>query len=277
MTSVTEILHALNYNHIYIDDVGELVIHKESICVGNNAIIARCHIVGAEGDGDKLLRCYTRWRNPIQSKYDPSFIPKAIAITTLMGESYKIDVSLSKWQEGITLDQLLEQDSVDYDKLSRAMDALAYIVVSLPYAHGDIQPDNILIREDGSMQLIDYDTIWEAKFIEDIYEGYFDVIPENQHIARIGRHRDCVAIGYLSVMIATMAHIERLQQKGKSSMEYREFMPLLNDNDILADLERTLPILSSCGDSSHLQIANAIIERKRDLDTILRKYLLRIL
>ena len=104
MTSVTEILHALNYNHIYIDGVGELVIHKESICVGNNAIIARCHIVGAEGDGDKLLRCYTRWRNPIQSKYDPSFIPKAIAITTLMGESYKIDVSLSKWQEGITLD-----------------------------------------------------------------------------------------------------------------------------------------------------------------------------
>lgn len=277
MASVTEILHALNYNHIYIDGVGELVIHKESICVGNNAVIARCHIVGAEDDGDKLLRCYIRWRSPIQSKYDHTFIPKAFTITTLMGESQEVDVSLSDWYKGITLGQYLENDSGGYDKLSHSVDALVKAVLDLPYAHGDIQTDNILILEDGSMQLIDYDIIWETKFIEDIHEGHFDVAPDNIHIARVNRQRDAAAIGYLSVMIATMAHIERLNRKGYRELNHRDFMPDLNSDNITADLKRALTVLGNCGDSTHYQLAQIIIDNRQDICALINAKIKRIL
>jgi len=34
---------------------------------------------------------------------------------------------------------------------------MAYWILSQPFAHGDLKPDNILVREDGSLVLVDYD------------------------------------------------------------------------------------------------------------------------
>ena len=273
MASITEILRTLNNHHIYVNGVGEIAIDTESICVGNNAVIARCHIVGAEDDGSKLLRCYTRWRNPLQSKYDPTFIPKAITIYTLMGQSQEIDISLSEWHDGTTLDKYLEHDAGNYDRLSRSMDALARIVISLPYAHGDIQPENILIREDGSMQLIDYDTIWEAKFIEDIHEGHFDIRPDSQHIDRVNRQNDYIAVGYLSVMLATMALIEKQEHNGNRVVDHTLFAPYRDDEDIYADLQRAQLVLGNGGDTIHYYIATALLNRGCNLRKLLTKYL----
>lgn len=77
------------------------------------------------------------------------------------GEEYP--VLLMDWVDGIPLDQYLKtiiNESYEKDLLAYRFSLLARWLVTQPFAHGDLKPDNICVRDDGSLVLLDYDGMY---------------------------------------------------------------------------------------------------------------------
>jgi len=77
------------------------------------------------------------------------------------GEEYP--VLLMDWIDGIPLDQYLKtiiNKSYEKDLLAYRFSLLARWLVTQPFAHGDLKPDNICVRDDGSLVLLDYDGMY---------------------------------------------------------------------------------------------------------------------
>lgn len=77
------------------------------------------------------------------------------------GEEYP--VLLMDWVDGIPLDQYLKtiiNKSYEKDLLAYRFSLLARWLVTQPFAHGDLKPDNICVCDDGSLVLLDYDGMY---------------------------------------------------------------------------------------------------------------------
>jgi len=79
------------------------------------------------------------------------------------GEEYP--VLLMDWVDGIPLDQYLKtiinkKNGYQKDLLAYRFSLLARWLVTQPFAHGDLKPDNICVRDDGSLVLLDYDGMY---------------------------------------------------------------------------------------------------------------------
>lgn len=75
-------------------------------------------------------------------------------------EEEEFPVLLMDWIEGDTMETYIANNSSD----SYAMSMLCYRFCKMaawlrsqPFAHGDIKPDNIIVRSDGTLTLVDYD------------------------------------------------------------------------------------------------------------------------
>ena len=69
-------------------------------------------------------------------------------------------VLLMEWVDGKTLDNYLRENLHNryaLKLLAYQFSQLAKWLISQPFAHGDLKPDNILVREDGNLVLVDYD------------------------------------------------------------------------------------------------------------------------
>ena len=76
------------------------------------------------------------------------------------GDDHEFPVLLMDWIEGETMDRYIAENLYD----NYAMSMLCYRFCKMaawlrsqPFAHGDIKPDNIMVRPDGTLTLIDYD------------------------------------------------------------------------------------------------------------------------
>ena len=77
------------------------------------------------------------------------------------GEEYP--VLLMDWVDGVPLDQYLKTilyNPYKKDLLAYRFSLLARWLVTQPFAHGDLKPDNICVRDDGSLVLLDYDGMY---------------------------------------------------------------------------------------------------------------------
>ena len=77
------------------------------------------------------------------------------------GEEYP--VLLMDWVDGIPLDQYLKtiiNNGYEKDLLAYRFSLLARWLVTQPFAHGDLKPDNICVCDDGSLVLLDYDGMY---------------------------------------------------------------------------------------------------------------------
>ena len=73
-------------------------------------------------------------------------------------------VFLMPWVEGESLDihiaKLADKDPERLQLVSYEFSVMASWLVNQPFAHGDIKPDNIMVRPDGSLVLVDYDGLY---------------------------------------------------------------------------------------------------------------------
>lgn len=78
----------------------------------------------------------------------------------LFVDSEEYPVLLMDWAEGMTLDKYLRQIIDDEHALWNLISnfrQLSIWLLSQPFAHGDLKPDNIIVKNDGSLVLVDYD------------------------------------------------------------------------------------------------------------------------
>ena len=67
------------------------------------------------------------------------------------------------WVEGVTLDKYVHQhisDKYVLQLITYQFCKMAAWLMSQPFAHGDLKPDNILVTEDGTLVLVDYDGMY---------------------------------------------------------------------------------------------------------------------
>lgn len=88
------------------------------------------------------------------------YIENELFVDTDQTKETEFPVLLMDWVEGKTLDRYLRDnlnDKYAIEMLAYRFSQLAQWLLPQPFAHGDLKPDNIIVREDGTLVLVDYD------------------------------------------------------------------------------------------------------------------------
>ncbi len=91
------------------------------------------------------------------------YFEKDLFVDTDQNTETEFPVLLMDWVEGKTLDKYLREnldDKYSLEMLAYRFSQLAQWLNPQPFAHGDLKPDNILVREDGTLVLVDYDGMY---------------------------------------------------------------------------------------------------------------------
>ena len=91
------------------------------------------------------------------------YLEKELFVDTNQTDETEFPVLLMDWVEGKTLDKYLREnldDRYELEMLAFRFSQMALWLINQPFAHGDLKPDNILVREDGAFVLIDYDGMY---------------------------------------------------------------------------------------------------------------------
>ena len=91
------------------------------------------------------------------------YLEKELFVDTDQTMETEFPVLLMDWVEGKTLDKYLREnldDKYSLEMLVYRFSQLAQWLIPQPFAHGDLKPDNILVREDGTLVLVDYDGMY---------------------------------------------------------------------------------------------------------------------
>ena len=97
----------------------------------------------------------------VDSSYITSvkYLDKEIFVDSSCGED-EFPVLLMDWIDGETMENYIAenyQDNYAMAMLCYRFCKMAAWLRSQPFAHGDIKPDNIMVRPDGNLTLVDYD------------------------------------------------------------------------------------------------------------------------
>ena len=101
----------------------------------------------------------------VESSYLTSirYIDKELFVDTNQSSETEFPILLMDWVEGTTLDKYLRENLSNKSTLKTLVyrfRQLSQWLITQPFAHGDLKPDNILVREDGSLVLVDYDGMY---------------------------------------------------------------------------------------------------------------------
>ena len=91
------------------------------------------------------------------------YLDKELFVDTNQTTETEFPVLLMDWVEGKTLDKYLREnldDKYALEMLAYRFSQLAQWLIPQPFAHGDLKPDNILVRVDGTLVLVDYDGMY---------------------------------------------------------------------------------------------------------------------
>ena len=91
------------------------------------------------------------------------YLDKEIFVESQSTNDEEFPVVLMDWVEGETLDRYIQSHLADPNALrllAFQFSRLASWLLSQPFAHGDLKPDNILVRSDGTLTLVDYDGMY---------------------------------------------------------------------------------------------------------------------
>ncbi|MDE6669686.1 MAG: leucine-rich repeat protein, partial [Muribaculaceae bacterium] len=88
------------------------------------------------------------------------WLDNELFVDTTQCDREEFPVVVMEWVEGEPLDAYVKRHLTDPDALSMLsyrFNRMAAWLLAQPFAHGDLKPDNILVREDGTPVLVDYD------------------------------------------------------------------------------------------------------------------------
>lgn len=170
-----------NLRPVY-NDAGEIIMSSGNFAVvfkmtdGANDYAVKCFLK-EQLDRNKYYSLISEYLDGMKFSYFVKFkyLEKELFVDSQGSAETEYPVVVMEWIEGQPLDEyynscFLECDSIDKRNKSYLRELLAYRffnfmkwIVNLPFAHGDLKPDNILVGRDGSIYLIDYDGMFVPK------------------------------------------------------------------------------------------------------------------
>lgn len=84
-------------------------------------------------------------------------------VDTDSSDEEEFPILLMDWVEGKTLDIYIKENIKNQfalGMLAYQFNKMAAWLITQPFAHGDLKPDNIIMKEDGQLVLVDYDGIY---------------------------------------------------------------------------------------------------------------------
>lgn len=144
---------------------------------GNNSVVFKMESVYPHSPSEfYALKCFTKDQEGRSVAYKQikeslkdihsdylvyfEFFENEIYVATDNSESDEFPVLLMDWVEGKTLDFYLREninDTYILEVLTHRFSLMAEWLLNQPFAHGDLQPDNIIISPGCRIKLIDYD------------------------------------------------------------------------------------------------------------------------
>ena len=141
---------------------------------GNFAVVFKMKDI--ETEKVYAVKCFTREQEEREERYreiikvleqvkSPYFVStqyynKELFVDTSQSDETEFPVLVMDWVEGVPLDEYMKSiaDNQFYrELLANRFQKLICWLLPQPFAHGDIKPDNIIVKEDGSIVLLDYD------------------------------------------------------------------------------------------------------------------------
>lgn len=121
----------------------------------------KCFTKEQEGRAE-AYREITKELEDISSPYILSirYLENELFVDTNQTEEEEFPILLMDWVEGIPLDKYIHENINNpyaLEMLAFRFCELVSWLLEQPFSHGDLKPDNILIREDGTIVLVDYD------------------------------------------------------------------------------------------------------------------------
>jgi len=154
-----------------LDDNNEPVYHKGASAivfkmVSNNGKYYALKCFTEEQVGRSEAYCMiTQQLNCVDSQHLISikYYEEELLVNSTVTDVKKFPVLLMNWVDGVDMDFYIANNYSDNNKMSllcKNFCEMAAWLRSQPFAHGDIKPSNIIIREDGELVLIDYDGMY---------------------------------------------------------------------------------------------------------------------
>ena len=91
------------------------------------------------------------------------YLEKEIFVDSNCTDETEFPVLLMDWVEGDTMEAYVAQNYTDEFKMKKLYHQfcmLASWLTTQPFAHGDIKPDNLIVKPDGYLTLVDYDGMY---------------------------------------------------------------------------------------------------------------------
>ena len=145
--------------------------------IGNFAVVFKMRDV--ESDKFYAVRCFHREQVGRADNYKliegvldevdvPWIVPfrymeNELSVASRQTQDTEFPVVLMSWVDGMTLGDYLRKHVADKPALNMLVYRFSQLAVWLtqqPFAHGDLKPDNIIVRPDGSLALVDYDAMF---------------------------------------------------------------------------------------------------------------------
>ena len=116
-------------------------------------------------DQDKRAESYPLISAQLGASPSPYILQYTYLEKELWANETDCPVVAMEWAEGMTLGDHVKQLCAENNKpalgtLVKKMEQFAQWLVAQPSAHGDLKPDNIIIKQDGSLVLVDYDGMY---------------------------------------------------------------------------------------------------------------------
>lgn len=137
------------------------VVFKMQDIESNDYFAVKCFTREQEGRNEayrEIAKDLSNIDSPYLVKFD--FLESELFVNSKQSDETEFAIVKMNWVDGITLDKYIRKhlnDRYELSLLTYRLCNLAIWLIPQPFAHGDLKPDNMIICEDGSLVLVDYD------------------------------------------------------------------------------------------------------------------------